>query len=75
MTVEQAYETLFKNGHFLLLVLSIEDVKEHLIGQDGPEPSEEDILKAIQKVAKHWDNYEDFTAAMTMVEEKLNGAP
>lgn len=75
MTIEQAYETLLKNGHFPLLVVSVEDVKEHLIDEEGPEPSEKDIFEAIQRVAKHWDHYPDFMAAMELIDEELKGAP
>jgi hypothetical protein len=71
MTVEQAYETLLKNGHFPLLVVTIDDFMDYLKENQEPEPTDDAAMEALQMLHREWENGDEFISAMQMTAEYL----
>lgn len=71
MTVEQAYETLLKNGHFPLLVVTLDEFLDYMNENEEWEPSEEIALEALRRLHHKWESGDEFIAAMQMTAEYL----
>jgi hypothetical protein len=66
MTVEEAYDVLFRNGHFPLLVITKDGFIEDLKEQGEPIPSDDKAMKALQRLYSKWESADDYMTALAM---------
>jgi hypothetical protein len=68
MTLDQAYDTLFRNGHFPLLVITKEDFMDQLGTKTTKDETASIVLK---RLFDEWENGSEYEIAMQMAEEYL----
>ena len=70
--VEQAYETLRANGHYPLLVVSINDVKEYIKEYaQHLSPSDDQIMLQLAKLWRNWDSGDEWLYAVKRIMNEI----
>ncbi len=61
--IAEALNTLAENGHFIISLVTIDDV-EHEAKERGIDVKRHEIETAIKKILKHWDDSHDIKDAL-----------
>lgn len=70
--VERAYETLRANGHYPLMVVSIDDIKEYITQYaQHLSPSDDEIMRQLFKLWRDWDCSDEWLYAVKKIMGKL----
>lgn len=70
--VERAYETLRANGHYPLMVVSIDDVKEYITQYaQRLSPTDDEIMLQLFKLWRNWDCSEEWRYAVEHIMDAL----
>lgn len=70
--VKRAYETLRAHGHYPLMVVSLDDVKEYITEYAKClSPSDDEIMRELFKLWRNWDSSEEWRYAVEHIMEQL----
>jgi len=70
--IQAARDTLERNGVFILLSISTEDIKDIAASSDMPEPSFVDCMLIAKEIDKEWQSGDEWQYICDRVQDKLN---